>query len=264
MLVAALPLGSAPKSDKSESKSDEPRPVAAMIGTLAKARSRLAEERSALAEAEAVLDKAQARVVKAKSAVRKQEVKLGAAVKRAESDLAALKKALATEVVVRKPKGRFKGKGDKGEKGETPNETADRVAKADKAERHEPLRIDSQAEPEKGPRLDDKMVEKVLQERRKRRAIEEAAKDGDEQKDKHEPTTLLRLLVPGSAKVWLNGKLQQGSGKVREFEGTWLKKGKSNTYQVRVAWRDGNGKKHQKRKRVKVEAGETKEVRIGR
>ncbi len=74
----------------------------------------------------------------------------------------------------------------------------------------------------------------------------------------------LRLMVPSDAKVWFDGKPTQQSGTVRNFESPPLTPGQQYTYDIKVQWRDQNGKEVSRTRRVDVSANAAIQVDFAR
>jgi uncharacterized protein (TIGR03000 family) len=267
LCLALQPGGAAPKEEKKAAKEERaPIPVSALTNALTLARSSLADERTVLAEARKTVKAAEARLTRAKeslskqakivararSKVENQESRLGQAIERIEGDLVTLKQALGG-------KGQIVRRTSKPDK---PKRLTKRYPTKQEEERP-PLHIDSQAETRAPAKLDDALVEKILEERKKKRDSEPMPEPEGKSSSRQENVAKLKLRVPQKARVWVDGYNQNDRGKTRIYESPALQENDSHKFKVRVQWKDGAGK-HVQRKEIKVEAGKQKTARIGR
>jgi uncharacterized protein (TIGR03000 family) len=64
----------------------------------------------------------------------------------------------------------------------------------------------------------------------------------------------VRLIVPADAKVWFDGKETKQGGTERRFESPALTPGRAYSYDVKVRWRDREGKEMTRTRQVDVSA----------
>ena len=62
------------------------------------------------------------------------------------------------------------------------------------------------------------------------------------------------MVVPPDAQVWFDGKLTSQSGETRYFASPPLAPGRQYVYDVKVRWRDKDGKEVTRTRRVDVSA----------
>jgi uncharacterized protein (TIGR03000 family) len=65
----------------------------------------------------------------------------------------------------------------------------------------------------------------------------------------------IEMHVPGSARVWVEGKLTSQTGPDRVFESPTLTPGSDYSYDIRVQWNE-NGKSVERQRKVKFRAGD--------
>src|SRR4029079_14264635 len=72
---------------------------------------------------------------------------------------------------------------------------------------------------------------------------------------------LLRVYVPDSAQVWINGAPTTQTGTAREYITTDLTPGRAYTYAIKASWME-DGKPVEREQKVKVRAGEVRRVNL--
>ena len=201
--------------------------VSSPIADLQKARGRLANAQAALKAAEEA-------VSEASKEVKEKEQVVGSLIKDMETDLSALKDALAgaeepRRVAPKRPI--FKKK--------APVEKNDKSAKETIKKELATL---------------TKQEEKRAQEMAlRRRGLQD---NGKEQQQSN--LAKLRLKVPKNAVIWINGMKQKTKGRVREFHADYIKTGKKYKYQVKMRY--GWNRRRIARRKIVLSAGQTKTV----